>query len=778
MFVLTMERVLSHDTAKSTSRPALRKTRSNLLSAICYLLFHSRLAARMNWARQDLFGDLCVRYGIKVALAGLLALFCAQLLRLPSANWAIVTVIALMRPQFVGASAFKSIMRAAGTLGGAIIGVWLVGDFLSTPAILLPILFLVLALAGYKFGQLGARQVPYAYFLLGVTTLVVVSDGIMNPDQVWQIGLSRTEEIFVGIICSLLVTTVVWPRYAQKEFLVEARQALKTIGELVSLRTRANMIAPNQRIASAEICQRCRQQLSDLGNLLHAASRETTVLSVRDSNYPLHLASLNSLFHAVIGLDRYPVGPPPSRLLHEELDSVWSGILQELDILTNADFLGQELQSSSMDDALTKLEAKVNHIRLKEISDDTPGEALAALAGYLGSLRLLCDELSNIRGAILGRPLPGRSQPRSTASFHAVPVVDWFWIKVGIKGGFAAVLAIVFLSWIHPPGGASTPAWAWLLIVLGRPFFRVGGTGDLRAFQTTVVACLILCISAALTIFISPLLADYTFMNLVLFIALFALGFLTTHLQGLNFWTEFTALTVSAFVALNPQEPVPAQTTIGTYLGLMFGVLIAAVIGRLFWPVLPQRILRDSLLDLLAGLKALVSGDPRGERIRAQLEILPLEALSAVRQNRVAGFSQREKCKMRSMIEALQGLAPRTQQLTSRREKLPESVAAALRLHFECLEFEFDQVLSAFEECLRVGDCDRVLPSFTGALAGLDLATQQLCDRGVLADQTLEASLQVLGLIDRYHAVGDSLSECGRLLQTLELQRYWGDYFL
>jgi len=96
----------------------------------------------------------------------------------------------------------------------------------------------------------------------------------------------------------------------------------------------------------------------------------------------------------------------------------------------------------------------------------------------------------------------------------------------------------------------------------GDHFFRVGGTGDLRAFQTTVAACLILSGCAALTIFISPLVANYTFMNLVLFMTLFALGFLTVHIQGLNFWTEFTALTISAFVALNPQEAVPAQTTI------------------------------------------------------------------------------------------------------------------------------------------------------------------------------------------------------------------------
>ena len=65
----------------------------------------------------------------------------------------------------------------------------------STPAVFLPILFLVMAFASYKFGQVGARQGPYAYFLLGLTTLVVATDGVTAPNQAWQIGLDRTEEI-------------------------------------------------------------------------------------------------------------------------------------------------------------------------------------------------------------------------------------------------------------------------------------------------------------------------------------------------------------------------------------------------------------------------------------------------------------------------------------------------------------------------------------------------------------------------------------------------------
>src|SRR5258708_17695575 len=99
--------------------------------------------------RQDLFADLRVRYGIKMGLAGLLALLCAQVLRLPHDNWAILTVVVLISARFVGSIAVKAMRRVIGTIGGALVGVWLVGNYTSTPAIFLPVLLLVMDLASY-----------------------------------------------------------------------------------------------------------------------------------------------------------------------------------------------------------------------------------------------------------------------------------------------------------------------------------------------------------------------------------------------------------------------------------------------------------------------------------------------------------------------------------------------------------------------------------------------------------------------------------------------------
>ena len=120
--------------------------------------------------------------------------------------------------------------------------------------------------------------------------------------------------------------------------------------------------------------------------------------------------------------------------------------------------------------------------------------------------------------------------------------------------------------------------------------------GDLRSFQNGFLAALVLTACAALLILTTPFLADYLVMNLALFFILFVFGFVTFRIPGVTLWIQITYLSISTFVGLNPQVPVASQTIIDSFLGLMIGMGIATVVGRLIWPVLPQRLLRDDLL--------------------------------------------------------------------------------------------------------------------------------------------------------------------------------------
>jgi hypothetical protein len=192
-------------------------------------------------------------------------------------------------------------------------------------------------------------------------------------------------------------------------------------------------------------------------------------------------------------------------------------------------------------------------------------------------------------------------------------------------------------------------------------------------------------------------------MNLVLFFLMFAVGFLTAGTSGLSFWGLFSWLTIEAFVGTNPQVPVSSQTIIDNFVGLGFGMWIATIVSRLLWPILPQKVLRHSLLAICDRIKALLSGDPHQEKILTQLANLTVEALAAARQIRIAGCSKHKRQKLVAMIHALQISVSRISQLVSRRNQLPEVAEPIMRPRFAHLEIEFMQMLDA---CAKVQALD------------------------------------------------------------------------
>ena len=726
----------------------------------------------------DPLSDLRVRYGIKVGLAALLSFYVALWLRLEHPNWAVLTALIMMSSHYVGSIAVKAIMRVVGTIGGALIGIWLVGDFVSTPAIFLPLFFLVVTFAGYKFGQFPASQVPYAYFLVGLTTLSVVTYGVTDPTDVWLTGLNRTLEILDGAISSLIVTTLVWPRYAREEFVESARTALKTASHVVSVHLEAYIGRTNVPAEAGQIDQDFAQRLSVLKNLVQNGARESTHFSAHVSTYNAALVSLTNLFHAALDLSRHQMESSILSRVQHEIQAVAAGISEEFDILTGQHRPGEKLRPSRLNEAFAAFEEKVNEMRSQEVFVAAPPATARAFYAGFAALRLLRDELNNLRSLTKGLPRVGEPPPEAKPHWGLMPSIDWFWVKAGIKGGLSAVIAIVLLNWINPPGPASIPLMAWTLSLFGRPFLRAGGTGDLRSFQNAFLAALVLSGCAALFILTTPFMADYLVMNLALFLIVFWLGFVSVRTAGITFPIQVATLSISTFVGLNPQVPVPTQTIIDNFVGLMIGMGIATVVGRLIWPVLPQKLLRDDLIAVLSQIKALLGGAANPERIQTQLAILPVEALQAARQIRMSGCSKDEKARLRALIRALQALVTQTTELVYRRHLLPEITAPILRPHCERLEVEFKQILDALAECFRRGDCRRDFPSLRGPLTEIDQAIEKMAADRILLSHGLDAPVRVLDLVDRYHATGEALEECGRLARTLELHWYWGDYAL
>ncbi len=725
-----------------------------------------------HWALQDLLGDLRVRSGIKFGLAALLALYIAEVLRLEHPNWAILTVLSMMSVPYVGSITTLAITQVAGTIAGALVGIWLVGDYASTPVIFLTLFFLVLAFAGYKFGRAPASQVSLGYYLVGFTTIAVATYGLADPAQVWQTAVNRVLEILDGAMSSLLVTTLLWPRYAREEFVEAGRAALNTLSKLFSVHMNAYL---RRQKAPAEVEQVHRafgERLTVLRSLLQVASRESTVFQARLSNHSAFLASGTHVFYLLLDLSRCELETSILSRIEPELEAVAAAISEEFNILAGAHRPDEKLGLSRLHEAFAAFEEKVHELREQGAFSSTQLHKRFAFCRGFAVLRSLRDELNNIRS--LGLPPLGQPVPDSKPASGVLPTIDWFWIKIGVKGGLAVTISILLLMWINPPGAPVIPLVAWLLTILRRPFLRAGGTGDLRAFQNSFLAALGLAACVFILILVTPLLADYPTMNLALFLMTFVVGFMTARSAGINFWLQIGMLTIYTFVGLNPQQPVPTETIIDTFVGFITGMTIATVVGRLFWPVLPQMVMRDNLLAVFGHITALLNEGPHDEKIQNQLAILSVEALQAGRQIRIAGCTTQEKARLGALVRALQTLVTRTTVLVSGRHAFPETTQEVLRPQFERVGVEFKQVIDAFAECLRQGDCRRELPSLNSALSEIEKARESIRKSEMLKGRHPEASVCVLELVDHYHATAEALEECRRLIGTLKIHRYWG----
>jgi len=683
-----------------------------------------------------------------------------------------------MLGDYVGTAAVKSIMRVLGTIAGAIVGVWLVGNYTSTPIVFLPALFVVMAYSTYQFGHFGLRQFPYTYFLLGVTTLVIATDGIATPDQAWHLGLYRTEEIVAGVISALVVSSIFWPRYAREEFVTTAREAL---GSIESLLLNQNKTDAEGRTTTdlGEIRAKFAGKLTALTNLRHAGARESSVFSAQLPYYDAYLVSLIGVFDAVLYLAEWPLTGFFVDQLRDELDGVYRGLAEEVRILSASRQSGERLPASSLNAAFAEADQKVEKLRSQGALLAQPMAVSVTFGSSFAALRSLRDELNNLRGITEQLSRVGQAEPKPILGGSRQPAIDWFWVRIGIKGGLAAVIAIILLKWIHPPGAGAIPLMAWLQAINARGYLRVGGSGDCRAFQNTLLGCLVFAGCAIVLLALTPLLASYLAMNLVLFFVLFVFGFATAKISGITFGMQLGFLIIASFVGLNPQQPVSSQTIIDTFVGLGIGLFIGAAVGRFLWPVLPQTVLRENLLDVLEDLKALLSGDPHPEAARIRLAIRSVETKQIVCHIPVlARWRTKKESNLNILTTELLALGPRMIHLVKLHSELPKPAEPFLRLPLERLKNSLLEALDAFADCVASKRARSDVPTLDRALRETDEASQEIHDQKILIDYPVNVLLLTLDIVGRYRAVAEAVNKLRSLVGDPQIHRYWDDYAL
>jgi len=731
-------------------------------------------------AREDVSrkpgSDIRLVHGLKMGLSGVLALYLAELLRLQFPAWSLFAVIVLMTPRYVGSIALKSLMRMIGTLVGGALGVWLVSDYTSSPILFLSVISLVVAYSNYKVCQFGPSMSPYAYHLTGFTLVTIASYGISDPENAWSIALNRTEETLLGVFVVLLVTGLFWPRYARPEFLKAVKNVIRESGILTLSEARAWLAGKPGRSDFRYAHKNGTEKLVILQAFLPDLRREQPLLNARNTIFEKIITALQILLQVIVHLHQHRVeSSEMTRLLEKELTDVF--LAAESVFAKLADWRGERLAVEPLSAALDQLVTRIDELYLSGAFRVFQVEEITALYGHRDALSTLGTTLADLQSAFQ-QLSDVRISVEAQRLREARQRIDRSWIIAGIKAGLAVAVSLLVIEWLHPPGGMIVPSAAWVAI-----FVTTTGTpiGDLRLFSALFRSAIYGALITFGMFFLAPAMSNYWVMNLVVFCVLFPTGFAVGRKVGFPFWIGSVILLVSAIVGLNAQVLVDAKLIVDSYLGVMTGLTIGAVVSRLVCPRLPQKLLYKNLVAYFAACEKILGEPPSGriEELSSRITLAPMEALSYAQVMGVDHRLRAEQMKVMALLPVLMSLSVDLNSLVSFKRNEPiQVVDVVLQPIFDAMDQSFRRLLRMFREFLEMGRPLGVSPSLNETGQSLTVSVRQLLGADRLRQVPAERMGDALTRVSRYLATAEAFIECTQLIATLHREEFTSDSVL
>jgi hypothetical protein len=210
-------------------------------------------------------------------------------------------------------------------------------------------------------------------------------------------------------------------------------------------------------------------------------------------------------------------------------------------------------------------------------------------------------------------------------------------------------------------------------------------------------------------------------------------------------------------------------------------IFIAAIVGRLFWPVLPEAELRRRFIEFFSTCSNFLTKQPgHGDNaLSDRLTLIPIESVSWAKglKGRYCADSEVEKIlaltlTMRRLALRLSARA-RTQPLA-----LPEGIARLIDPVIEKAREDFRMLADALTRVFREGSTRVPVPSTKTARQTFRNALQEVRSQNLLAGLSLESVRSYLSLAHRLDVIADDLETCRDQTLSLSLERYWDDYSL
>jgi uncharacterized membrane protein YccC len=148
-------------------------------------------------------------FSAKTFASAMLALWIALRMSLDRPYWAMATAYIVAQP-LAGAMRSKAAYRFYGTMLGAAACIALIPNLVDAPVLLIAALSLWIGGCIY-FAVLDRTPRSYVFLLSGYSVALMGFPIVDAPGTVWDVVLSRVEEITLGIVCTTVIGSVILP---------------------------------------------------------------------------------------------------------------------------------------------------------------------------------------------------------------------------------------------------------------------------------------------------------------------------------------------------------------------------------------------------------------------------------------------------------------------------------------------------------------------------------------------------------------------------------------
>lgn len=192
-----------------------------------------RMLASLRSVLRDWWNEeaVIIGYILKVLLACLLAMWLSLRFELQQPRTAMLTVIIVMQSR-TGMVFAKSFYRLLGTLVGIVVSLLLVAMFAQERVLFL--LCMALWIGFCTAGSMVFRNhQSYGFVLAGYTLCIVGLPATINPDQAFNIGVTRISEILIGLLCATVVSDLIFPQRMWGVMLAAVRKRFSDFSDLL-----------------------------------------------------------------------------------------------------------------------------------------------------------------------------------------------------------------------------------------------------------------------------------------------------------------------------------------------------------------------------------------------------------------------------------------------------------------------------------------------------------------------------------------------------------------